>query len=186
MSAERQAEHVNPHQAERHRAELQELGNKQLEQLRQSTNLETNPDRPEDRAEAAREIIAKHEAPPPAPEAEVTAPPVRHPILNLKLNYAQTLASLQRQLRPASRTFSKIIHTPIVESVSTALESTVARPSVLLGASWAALIVGGGFYLTARHYGYSLSGSEMLLSFIFGALLGLAGETLLRSLKRRQ
>jgi hypothetical protein len=60
----------------------------------------------------------------------------------------------------------------------------VARPSVAAGATWTALIVGAVFYFTARHYGYMLSGSELLFSFVAGAVIGLAVEGLWRSLHR--
>ncbi len=65
------------------------------------------------------------------------------------------------------------------------MEKTVARPSLMLGTTWTALIVGSIFYLTARHYGFTLSGSELLFSFVVGALLGLVLEGLWQAFKRR-
>jgi hypothetical protein len=139
----------------------------------------------EKRADKAREVIHQQteQAPPPA---EAAAPaPARPAYLNHRLNYHQTLASMQRKLPELSQAVSRIIHAPAVEKASEVLESTVARPSVLLGSTWTALIVGTIFYLVARHYGYALSGSELLFSFVVGALLGLAGEGLWLLLKRR-
>jgi hypothetical protein len=94
------------------------------------------------------------------------------------------MAHLRRRLKPANRAFSQVIHTPVIEATSETLENTVARPSVLLGTVWTALIVGGIFYLTARFFGYSLSGSELLFSFIVGGLLGIVGEGVVRAIRR--
>lgn len=170
---------------ERVGAELESIAKAKLEALRQSK--ETDPGDAAERADAARETIRQHEqTPEPADQAEAApTKPTQHPLLNPRLNYAHTLSSLQRHLAPASRRFSQIIHTPIIEKTSEAMERTVARPSVVLGATWTALIVGGLFYFTARYFGYTLSGSEMLFSFIIGAILGLMLEGIMRALRRR-
>jgi hypothetical protein len=181
MSVERHHEHQERH--ERSHDQLEAARREQLEQLRQHSEAE--PGDAEKRAEAAREVINKEPVPEPEPTPEPAAPRFHHPLLDHKLNYAQTLASVQRHLKPVSRSFSKLIHTPVVEKTSEALEKTVARPSVVAGATWTALIVGLAFYLTARHYGYQLSGSELLFSFIVGAVIGLALEGLFRLLRRR-
>lgn len=173
MSVEHHQEHAERHEA---KSELEEARREKLEELRQNNDQEK--DTSDKRAEAAREIIHKEEkAPEPvaAPEAS-SAQPLRHPLLNPKLNYADTMRSVQQRLKPASRAFSRVIHTPAVEKASEMLEKTVARPSITAGATWTALIVGSIFYFTARHYGYMLSGSEMLFSFVVGALIGLVLE----------
>ena len=92
---------------------------------------------------------------------------------------------MQRKLPEIGRALSRVIHTPAIEKTSEVLETTIARPSVMLGSTWTVLIVGTIFYLGARHYGYSLSGSELLFSFLVGALLGLVGEGLVLAFKRR-
>lgn len=140
----------------------------------------------EKRAEQAREVIGRQtEAAKPSPESAPAPSTYRPSYLNHRLNYAQTLASMQRKLPEIGRVLSRVIHTPAIEKTSEVLETTIARPSVLLGSTWTALIVGTIFYLGARHYGYSLSGSELLFSFVVGALLGLVGEGLVLAFKRR-
>jgi uncharacterized protein involved in copper resistance len=183
MSVERHHEHAERN--EQATAELEAARREKLEQLRHST--ESEPQDAEHRAEAAREIIHKHEQAPEPTDHHEAAPadPQPKPFLDHRLNYKQTLASLQRQLKPASRAFSQLIHTPAVEKTSEVLEKTVARPSVTLGATWTALIVGGVFYFTARHFGYALSGSELLFSFIVGAGIGLIIEGLWRASRGR-
>lgn len=185
MSAERTAptmerpKKVSPEMAAAHAAKLAEL----------KEAFDVKPESPkasEKRADKAREIIAAKAEPMPAPAPEIVSPmPTRPAFFNHHLNYRQTLGSVQRKLPELSRRFSTVIHAPAVEKTSEVLEATLARPSVLLGTTWTALLVGTSFYLVARHYGYALSGSELLFSFVVGALVGLTGEGLWRLIKRR-
>ncbi len=173
MSAEREPSHQERHESSS--AELESARQEQLEKLHQTP--ENAPDHAETRAEEAREVINRVEpAAETAPPSEQESKPGHVPFLNHKLNYVSTLASIQHKLKPLSRSFSRVIHTPLVERTSEVLEKTVARPSVTLGATWTALILGSLFYFAARRYGYALSGSEIILSFVVGAVLGLLLE----------
>lgn len=120
---------------------------------------------------------------PAAPAAPEPAPPA--PYLDRRLNYHQTLSSLRRNLGPVGRAFSRVIHAPVLEKSIEVLGATIARPSVLNGAIWSALLVGLVFYVTARAYGFPLSGSEMLLALAGGAILGLCLEAAGRLFRRR-
>jgi len=100
----------------------------------------------------------------------------RHGVVSKKqkdASYKQHLAKLQAELPPAKRGFSKLIHNPVVEKTSEAVGSTVARPNAVLAgaivAFFAVLIV----YLTAKHFGYVLSGFETIGAFIVGWVLGI-------------
>lgn len=188
MSSERQTESSERH--DESKADLESLAaERKAEILAEASEVERDPaDHAEKRAEKARETIEHQDLEPePTNTSEDESRPASriHQVLNHRLNYVQTLASVQRKLGPLSRGFSQVIHTPVVEQTSEALENTVARPSVLLGTTWTALIVGSIFYLTARHYGYTLSGSELLFSFVVGALLGLILEGVWNAFKRR-
>jgi hypothetical protein len=168
-------------------AEIKQAGGEKVaELLRNQPELGT--ENSHERANRAREVINQpppQESAPEPPVTEIASARPTLPFLNHKLNYVQTLASVQRRLKPASRSFSKVIHAPIVEKASEALEKTVARPSVTFGATWTALLVGGIFYFTARRYGFELSGSEVTLSFIVGAVVGLAIEAAWRTFHHR-
>jgi hypothetical protein len=172
MSIEQQPKsHETNEQA---KAELEALGKERMLELGIKAP-EASAEHQEKRAEAAREVISHHElAPEPAPAAE--APPAAtSPFaarLDILANYTQTMQSLQKHLSPVSRTFSQVIHYTAVEKASEALETTVMRPSVIAGALWSAAIVGLGFYLVARHFGYAMSGSEMLVSLLAGGIIG--------------
>lgn len=175
-----------PQGPEQHRqqAELEQAAKERLEQLRQGAeNAEHDQEK---RAEAAREKIELHTAD-PAPAAEKESAPSRPAaLLDPILNYKDTLKSLQSRLKPAGRRFSQVIHQPTVEKVSDALGKTVMRPSVSLGAVATAVIVESFFYFTARHYGYVLSGSEVLLALLVGGLIGLFLEGVLKGARRRK
>lgn len=147
--------------------------------------LETHAEQQEQAAEKAREQIAKQpEVQAKAPETtpKLAPPPSR---LDRWTNYIYTLKSLQRSLPAASRAFSKVIHQPIISKTSEIAEATVMRPSVALGATLTAAIVGGFALLISRIYGYELPTSWFVLCLGVGAVLGLAGEAIARLLKPR-
>lgn len=184
MSAEHQpTSHETNEQA---KAELEALGKERMLELGVKTP-EASAEHQEQRAEAAREAINQHEnAPEPAPAVEAApAAPAFTARLDALVNYTQTVQSLQRRLGPVSRTFSQVIHNTAVEKTSEALESTVMRPSIVTGALWSAAIVGLGLYLVARHFGYALSGSEMLVSMLIGGVIGGLLETAARAVRGR-
>lgn len=182
--SERHHEH-----AERHERVNEQLATEREQKLSALQHaIQPEHDNANERAKQAREAIhgkletnerhEHHETPVPQEEAEPYEPPTSRPMLSPRVNYAHTMATVRHQLTPVSRSFSKFIHTPVVEKTSEILETTIARPSVVSGATWTALIVGSVFYFTARHYGYMLSGSELLFSFIVGAVVGVLIEGL--------
>jgi hypothetical protein len=169
---------------QRQQHELEQTAKERLEQLQNKTeNAEQDQ---ENRVEAAREQIEKHaEEPAPVAEKEQTAPSRPAAFLDPILNYKQTLKSLQGHLKPAQKRFSQVIHQPTVEKVSEALGKTVMRPSVSLGAVVTAVVVESFFYFTARHYGYVMSGSEVILALLVGGLVGLFLEGVFNGARRR-
>ena len=83
------------------------------------------------------------------------------------------MTEVQSQMRPAARAFSKVIHNPSVEKASDVVGSTIARPTAILTGSTVAFIVVAVVYVTARYYGYVLSGFETIGAFVLGWLFGL-------------
>jgi hypothetical protein len=186
MSHERHERHEHHEHHERQHHDLDKERREQLEKLRHTA--ETSQENSKERAEAAREVINRPEPEPkpePGPAPESHAPRVHIPYIDHQVNFKETMQSVQRRLSPVSRQFSRFIHTPAVEKTSEALEKTIARPSVSAGTTITAMVVGSLFYFTAYHFGYMLSGSELLFSFVVGALIGIVLETLLRPLFRR-
>jgi len=100
----------------------------------------------------------------------------RHGVVSKKekdASYKAHMSKIQAELPPTKRAFSKVIHNPAVEKTSEVVGSTVARPNAILAgaivAFFAVLIV----YLTAKHFGYVLSGFETIGAFVVGWVLGL-------------
>ncbi|MEI6054212.1 MAG: hypothetical protein WCQ49_02465 [Candidatus Saccharibacteria bacterium] len=91
----------------------------------------------------------------------------------LNESYKKTLKQIQTELTPASRGFSKIIHNNVVEKTSELIGSTVARPNAILLGAFTAFVLTLVVYLTAKNIGYRLSGSETIISFFVGWLIGI-------------
>ena len=181
---ERDQPKATPERASKSKIELQKLGEERIAELRNTP--EADGQNQEKRAEEAREKIAHHAEMPATAETSRPGHTTVMAHLDHKLNYVQTLASVQRRLQPMSRQFSRVIHAPAVEAVSEVLGKTALRPSVTLGATWTAALVGIIFYFTAREYGYHLSGAEIIVSLLLGGLLGLLTEFIVKLLARRK
>lgn len=95
---------------------------------------------------------------------------------DLDASFKRTMSHIQKDMSPASRTFSKVIHNPVVDKVSSAVGSTVARPNLILAGAIGTLTLGLGFYIIAQHFGYVLSGSEAMIAFIAGWAIGAVVE----------
>ncbi len=102
--------------------------------------------------------------------------PTRHGVVSKKVrkeSYEKHLATLQAELPPAQRAFSKVIHNPIVEKTSEVVGSSIARPNAILAGAVVAFFAVLAVYLTAKHFGYALSGFETIGAFIIGWVLGI-------------
>ena len=89
-----------------------------------------------------------------------------------KASYAHHMKKLQEELPPVQRGFSKLIHNAVVEKTSEAVGSTIARPNAILAGAIVAFFAVLVVYLTAKHYGYVLSGFETIGAFIVGWVFG--------------
>lgn len=161
------------------------------EQLEQYANAETaveraaekskveNGERSEEKArvEALEQAVSVERGSAEKKRKEgATAAPRRHGVVSKKerqASYKKHMKTLQAELPPAQRAFSKFIHNPVIEKSSEVVGSTIARPNAILAgaivAFFAVLIV----YLTAKHFGYVLSGFETIGAFIVGWVLGI-------------
>jgi hypothetical protein len=156
-----------------------------LEQLSNKPEHESTEGSKVKQAEMAREAIAKVEPVSKRSEQEAAAP-THHPTkIDKQSAYSDTMRSMRRRLKPAGRAFSKVIHNPVIEKASEVAAATVFRPSVTLGATATALLITGGLYLTARHYGFAISGSEFIFSLIIGGIAGFLIELIGRFTKRK-
>ena len=92
--------------------------------------------------------------------------------------YQQTMTNIRYQLPKGQGSMSRFLHGHLVEIVTEFLEETVFRPSIVLGGLTGALIITSAWYAYARIYGFVLSGSELPLSFVLGAVIGFGIERL--------
>lgn len=92
--------------------------------------------------------------------------------------YESIMSDARSHMSPARQTFSKFIHNRAVETASNAVGATVARPNAILAGSFTAFVVVLAVFLIARYYGYPLSGSESIVAFAGGWVLGIVFDYL--------
>lgn len=109
-------------------------------------------------------------------KAEKHSQTVRRNVISKKeLNnsYKRTLKQVQSELPVGSRLFSKVVHNGAVERTSEIVGSTIARPNAMLSGAIAAFVLTLIVYTTAKTIGYALSGSETIIAFIIGWVIGI-------------
>jgi len=99
----------------------------------------------------------------------------RGPINKKQLDesYKKTLNQIQKELPANEKVFSKIIHSKALEKTSETLGSTIARPNSILAGAFCAFILTLILYVVAKTLGYRLSGSETIIAFVIGWLIGI-------------
>jgi hypothetical protein len=139
--------------AERHRQEAQERQARQLAAEQQARSAK----------EASR-----------GPETSSAAQSGVYHGTSKKVAYRRTMQAVRQKLPPLQRSFSRLIHSRAVESVSDAAARSVFRPMPLAAAGLAATLVTGAVYAVARSKGYEIAGGGWFLaSFAGGYVLGL-------------
>jgi hypothetical protein len=93
-------------------------------------------------------------------------------------SYKRTIKQVQDELPTSSRVFSKIIHNKLIEKTSDVVSTTIARPDAMLAGSVVAFIFTLITYITAKEMGYTLSGSETIVAFIIGWVVGIVYDYL--------
>ena len=139
------------------------------------SNAETNED---------DNPLARHEAVEAAKTAGVPAPPPN--TFLRKQTLKRELATIQRKESTPDRALSKIIHNPLVSSVSEVTGKTISRPSGLLGGGIVAFLGTGGYLYLAKHIGFVYQPAVFLLLLAAGFALGLLLEMLLRAVTSRK
>lgn len=99
----------------------------------------------------------------------------RGPLTKKQLDekFNETMGHVQTEMSSRERTFSKFIHTPVIERTSEFLGATIARPNALLAGSIGAFGLTLAIYLFAKSVGYPLSGFEPIAAFVLGWVIGL-------------
>ncbi len=93
-------------------------------------------------------------------------------------SFKKQLDGIQPDLSRSERLLSRLIHAKSVENASDVAGATVARPNAMLAGSVCAFLVVAIVYLSAKYYGYPLSGFETIGAFGIGWLIGLVYDYL--------
>lgn len=89
-----------------------------------------------------------------------------------KTAYERTLKNIRRHLSKSARSFSKFVHNPVVDTVSTVSANTVGRPSGVLGGSIFAFLGSLGLLYYSKHYGFQYNYLFLFMLFIAGFTVG--------------
>lgn len=96
----------------------------------------------------------------------------------------RNLSHVQNRLKPAEKSFSKVIHQPLVRRVSESAAKTVTRPSGMLGGGIMAF-VGSVLYLVLAHrVGFTYNYVFFLCFFAGGFIFGVTLEYIVHGLRR--
>jgi hypothetical protein len=164
-----------------------ELNNEQVSELQEALRNKNeserkNYDKADNIAKSRHEVEAAFEADGGKRGNKTTQPKQATPSRKIikkatkdqkKTEYKKTMKEIQKEMTPAERTFSKVIHNPVVEKTSEVAGATVARPAALLAGSLTAFILVSLVYIVAKYFGYPLSGAESIIAFAIGWVLGL-------------
>lgn len=178
--AEQLASHNN-HEAPKDKEQLDEIAHENKESMRdkleraEREHRERSAETSDEALHEAKDLAESSRDKDETTRASSPAERRRGPITKKQLDnsFASQMTHTRAQMGPASRTFSKIIHAKPVEKISDAVGSTIARPNALLSASITAFLAVTILYLTAKHYGFQLSGFETIGAFIVGWIFGI-------------
>ncbi len=102
------------------------------------------------------------------------------------LTFQRTLSRVRHRLSWSDKKLSKVIHQPVVDSLSRFGEKTIARPSGILGAGLITLAGSVVILFQAKHFGFKYNLTLFLLLIIIGYLFGLLIEILTRMFSKKR
>ena len=91
-------------------------------------------------------------------------------------SFDQTMDEIRKRLPRSARPFSRFIHAPSIERISDVLSRTIARPDAILAGGVTAFITILGLYFYAKYAGFALRGSETIIAFAIGWVLGILSD----------
>lgn len=100
--------------------------------------------------------------------------------------FINIMQEIQQNLPKKQIIFSKFIHASAVEVTSDVLAKTIARPSGVIGGSGLAIALGLAVILLAHNIGFEVPNSLLPILFCIGFVLGILGELLVKTFRRRR
>ncbi len=175
-SIERPTEHVekqnNKHEKTPHSHESDAESKKRIENLNLTAQHE---------AKSGRDMSAEHTVKNQGHSSGHVA--VNRELKSIMLK--RTLTHIRKRLPASERAFSKFTHSPIVDTVSSAAEKTVARPKGFLGGSIVAFLGSAYTFYMAKQYGFRYNLLLFVLLFAAGYIVTTVLEGFLAILRRR-
>lgn len=176
-----QHEHLNE-QPETHTEKTVEKEPKKHEQIEQKPSTEQARQHAKEEAKSTAEILEHLK--PEQPQTQEDHAFASHELKEMA--YSRLIARAQRHLTPYNRSWSRLIHQPVVEAVSDTAARTVARPSGIIGGGFIGLIGTTAYYLIARHYGYSYNFLVFIAFISVGFVIGWIVELLWRLIRHKK
>lgn len=100
--------------------------------------------------------------------------------------YKRVLSKTQKQLSAPERTFSKVIHHPIVDKASDVAAKTIARPTGIMFGGIGAFIGSLLLFSISKYGGFYYNYLVFILLFAGCYILGLVVEVIYRAVTRRR
>ncbi|MDB5186093.1 MAG: hypothetical protein JWL85_616 [Candidatus Saccharibacteria bacterium] len=99
-------------------------------------------------------------------------------------SFKRSMQRIRSQLSLPERTFSKVVHQPMVDRISETAGKTITRPSGILGGGIAALIGSAYLLYITKYYGFEYNYSVFIVLFATGFFAGLLIELVYRLFKK--
>lgn len=99
-------------------------------------------------------------------------------------SYTQTLGRIRQRLTAPEKAFSRLSHNKTVDTVSSGLAKTVARPSGILGGGIFALLGSSIVLYMAKKYGFEYNFSLFFLLLGGGFLTGIVIELITKAISK--
>lgn len=100
---------------------------------------------------------------------KLSQPPINNELKTLM--FSRTVNRIRKELKGSDKLLSKIVHTKMVDSVSSAGEKTIARPIGLLGGGACAFFGSLIALYIAKHYGFKYNMLLFFILFVLGYLV---------------
>ena len=99
-------------------------------------------------------------------------------------DFDKTMTEITSVMPLRKRAFSRVIHAKPISAASNFTATTLLRPNALLFGAIASFACTLVVYLFSKNLGYSLSGSESIVSFLIGWTIGLLFDIVTSFFKR--